>query len=283
MSCGSRSGTSVSVAPSSSSSVHQRTSTTSSAARSTRGDGSCRAISTSQIRSRWRRIVPRQAKVCSRVQISGPRSKSSSPSSSASSRRRAASRSSPSSMPPPGVVHQTWPSSSRNLTRSVRWSSSRTSARTALRSTGSSQSVRVRNQRSRSAYGTAAFAGEVEGRTKRPTSPIVRLLWAVLGACAERAAVGLLADECDRARPELESDAPQVVFGVGEVGAAEVARPRSRAGGCVRGADAEVEQLELLSWLEQPRREPGVVEQSPEVVARVREVGVGGGRHTARD
>ena len=78
------------------------------------------------------------------------------------------------------------------------------------------------------------------------------LLRAVLGACAERAAVRLLADECDGARPELEGDAPQVVFGVGEVGAAEVARPWCRAGGCVRRADAEVEQLELLSWLEQP-------------------------------
>ena len=103
----------------------------------------------------------------------------------------------------------------------------------------------------------------------------------MLGACAERAAVRLLADERDRARPELEGDAPQVVFGAGEVDAAEVARPWCRAGGCVRDADAELEQLELLSWLEQPRREPGVVEQSPEVVARVREVGVGGGRHAA--
>src|SRR5207302_1584256 len=43
-------------------------------------------------------------------------------------------------------------------------------------------------------------------------------------------------------------------------------------------ADAELEQGKLLLRIEQPRREAGVVQQAPEVVARVREVrGRGGG------
>ena len=54
------------------------------------------------------------------------------------------------------------------------------------------------------------------------------------------------------------------------------------SGGGVRRADAVVEQLELLLRLEQPRRQAGVVEQAPEVVARVGEVSVRGRRHAAR-
>ena len=74
-----------------------------------------------------------------------------------------------------------WPVVSRNCTSSVRSWRSSTSARAARRSTGSSQSWSARNQRSRSAYGTAAFAGDVDGSTKRPTSPSVAVLRAELG------------------------------------------------------------------------------------------------------
>src|SRR5204862_276380 len=73
-----------------------------------------------------------------------------------------------------GGGHQTWPASSWNLTSRARCFLSSTSARTAIRSTGSSHSFRARNHPRRAAYGTAAFAGEVDGRTKRPASPSVR-------------------------------------------------------------------------------------------------------------
>src|SRR5262249_57500651 len=60
--------------------------------------------------------------------------------------------------------------------RRVRSRSSTTSAGTAGRRRGgrSSHSASAWNQRRRSAYGTAAFAGDVEGRTKRPVSASVR-------------------------------------------------------------------------------------------------------------
>jgi hypothetical protein len=79
----------------------------------------------------------------------------------------------------------------------------------------------------------------------------------------------------------LERDEREAVGRAREVGAAQVARPRRRADGGVRGADAVVEQLELLARLEQPRGQPGVVEEAPEVVARVGEVRMCGGRHPA--
>ena len=101
-------------------------------------------------------------------------------------------------------------------------------------------------------------------------------------ARAERPAVGLLADERDRSGAELEGDAPEPVGRIREVGTTQVARPGGRAGGRVRRADAVVEQLELLARLEQPRREPRVVEQAPEIVARVGEVSVCCRRHAAR-
>jgi hypothetical protein len=42
-----------------------------------------------------------------------------------------------------------------------------------------------------------------------------------------------------------------------------------------------VEQRELLARLEQPRGQPDIVEEAPEIVARVGEVRVRGGRHLA--
>ena len=108
------------------------------------------------------------------------------------------------------------------------------------------------------------------------------LLQPELGPLAERAAVRLLADEADRARPQLERDPLQPLGRAVEVGLAEVAGPGRRAVGGVRDADPEPEQLELLARVVEPRREPGGVQQPPEVVARVGEVGVRGGGDAAR-
>ena len=119
------------------------------------------------------------------------------------------------------------------------------------------------------------------GRREDEERGVVELarLRAELGALAEDAAVGLLADEGDRVRPELVG---QLLEPAGvEVAAPEVARARRRAVRGVGHAEPELEQLELLLGLEEPRREAGVVEQAPEVVARVREVGVRGRRDPA--
>ena len=56
----------------------------------------------------------------------------------------------------------------------------------------------ARNQASRSSHSTAAFAGEVDGRTKSSDSPSRRSWSPCLRPTAERPAVGLLADEADR-------------------------------------------------------------------------------------
>ena len=72
------------------------------------------------------------------------------------------------------------------------------------------------------------------------------LLQPELGPLAERAAVGLLADEPDRARLELARDPLEPLGRAGEVAPAEVARAGRRAVGGVRDADPVVEQLELL-------------------------------------
>ena len=63
--------------------------------------------------------------------------------------------------------------------------------------------------------------------------------------------------------------------------AAQVARAWRRPVGGVRDADPELQQLELLARVVEARREAGGVQQPPEVVARVGEVGVRGGRDAA--
>ena len=120
-------------------------------------------------------VLP-QSKACTRVHTQGPIG-ASIPVSSSSSRRNPSSCVSPSSSAPPGVAHQ--PASVcgwRKCTSRIRSSGSRTIARAAIRSCGTRSAkgrpqgqprsrASRRNQRSRSAYGTAAFAGEVDGRT----------------------------------------------------------------------------------------------------------------------
>ena len=140
----------------------------------------------------------------------------------------------------------------------------------------------ARNQRSRSAYGTAAFAGDVDGSTNSSVSRQPPLLQAVLRALAERAAVGLLADERDRARPELGRKPLEPLGRAREVGRPQVAEP-----GVVRAA-AFVSPMPYRSTSncsagdDEPRREPGLVQQPPEVVPRVREVRRRGRRDPAR-
>ncbi len=73
------------------------------------------------------------------------------------------------------------------------------------------------------------------------------LLRPELRPLAERAAVGLLADEADRARLELERDPLQPLGRAGEVALAQVAGAGRRAVGGVGDADPELEQLELLA------------------------------------
>ena len=147
---------------------------------------------------------------------------------------------------------------------------------------GSSSRRSSSNQCSRSAYGTAAFAGDVDGRTKSSVSTSRRSCSPSVGPLAERAAVRLLADERDRQRRELAGDALQALGRAGEVGAPQVARARRRAERRVRDAVAERGQLELLLRREQTRGQAGVVEQAPEVVARIREVRAGGRRDASR-
>jgi hypothetical protein len=64
-------------------------------------------------------------------------------------------------------------------------------------------------------------------------------LRAELRPLAERAAVGLLPDEADRLRAQLERDPLQALGRALEVAAAEVARAGRRPEGGVRDAEAE--------------------------------------------
>src|SRR5206468_10819802 len=98
---------------------------------------------------------------------------------------------------------------------------------------------------------------------------------------AECAAVRLLADEADRARPELDGQPLEALCGAYEIARAQVARTRRRPEGGVREADPVAENLELLGRREEPRREAGVAEKPPEVVAGVREMRGRRGRHAA--
>lgn len=65
------------------------------------------------------------------------------------------------------------------------------------------------------------------------------LLQAELGPLAERAPVGLLADERDRARAQLGRDPTEAVGRAREVTGAKVARAWGRTVGGVRDADPE--------------------------------------------
>ncbi len=101
------------------------------------------------------------------------------------------------------------------------------------------------------------------------------LLHAELRPLAERPAVRLLAHEPDPGRVELLRQRREPLGRALEVGAPQVARAGRRPVGGVRQPEAERRQLELLGRGVQARRESGVVKQTPEVVARIGEVGGG--------
>ena len=100
-------------------------------------------------------------------------------------------------------------------------------------------------------------------------------------ALAEYASVGLLSDERDCSRPQIRRDAREPLGGACEVAATEVARTGRRAVGGVRDAEAEARKLVLLARVEQAGGEPGVMQEAPEVVARVREVRADCGREAS--
>ena len=138
-------------------------------------------------------------------------------------------------------------------------------------STGTS-SRNARNQRSRSSQGTAAFAGEVEGRTTSSVSPSRRSWSPWPGRPPNGAPVRLLADEADRTRPQLVGQPLEPLRAAGEVALAQVRRAARRPVRRVRDPDSEPQDVDLLGGVHQARREAGGVQQPPEVVARVGEV-----------
>ena len=131
-------------------------------------------------------------------------------------------------------------------------------------------------------HGTAAFAGDVDGRTKSFVSPSG-------SGCSPRsgrvpnapryASLPTKASHCGRSSRAIRSSRSAEP---GEVGAAQIARAGSRAVRGVGDADSLVEQGELLGRLVEAGRQPRRVEEPPEVVARVGEVRAGGGGHAPR-
>ena len=97
----------------------------------------------------------------------------------------------------------------------------------------------------------------------------------VLGPLTEDALVRRLADERDDLRPKLLRQSLEPLRRAGEVAAAQVAAALGRAVGGVREPEAEVEHLPLLLGYEEPGRQVRLGEESPEIVARVGEVGRG--------
>ena len=119
---------------------------------------------------------------------------------------------------------------------------------------------RSRDQRSRSFHGAARSA--VEGSTKSSVSPRRRLsARAARRRCRDRPL-------CRRTRSPAASVRRQRLGGPCEVAAANRGGMRQRLG----QPDAVVERFVLVVRTQQPRREAGLVQQAPGVVARVGEV-----------
>src|SRR5204862_2598759 len=89
---------------------------------------------------------------------------------------------------------------------------------------------------------------------------------------AERAAVGLLADECDPGVAEVVGDRLETRRRAVEVAAAKVARALRRPVRGIREADPVAERSVLLGRLEHAVGEAGGVQEAPEVIARVGEM-----------
>lgn len=108
-------------------------------------------------------------------------------------------------------------------------------------------------------------------RLREPTrlKPVLRPL-------AERPAIRLLSDEGDHAGVQLPGERLEALCASHEVTRAEIARTGRRPVGGVRDADPERQQVELLRRLEETGRETRLVQEPPEVVARICEVGARG-------
>jgi hypothetical protein len=85
--------------------------------------------------------------------------------------------------------------------------------------------------------------------------------------------VGLLADEPDRAWLELLREALEPLDAPVEIAPPEVGRPLRRPVRRVGEADPVGEHVELIGRVDKARREARRVEEPPEVVARVGEMG----------
>ena len=100
-------------------------------------------------------------------------------------------------------------------------------------------------------------------------------LEAVPRLLAERSAICLLADERNHARSKSARELLEALGASREVCHAQIAGARCRPVRGVRDTDPESQQVELLGGVEQAGREPGCVDQAPEVVAGVGEVSAG--------
>ena len=135
-------------------------------------------------------------------------------------------------------------------------------------------------RRGRAAPGTSGGARSTEPPRSRATSTGGRrapsrrasLLETVLASPAEDARVGGLPDERDHVRAVRARDLREPLGAPDEVPLPEIARASRRPSRRVRQADPEAEELVLLLRLQQTRCESGRMEQTPEVVARIREV-----------
>ena len=185
---------------------------------------------------------------------------------------------------PPPVVAQ--PTLTRELethgtTRSA-WS--RTSARTASRSRGS---VILRD---REEPGTSEAAPPTRPRRSRATSTGGRR-----AACRRASAPAGRARVASGTRPgrrpfrrrrrhgaQLRRDRLEPLAGAFEIGDAKISRAAGRPARRVRQPHSELEKPPVLARLEETGREAGSVEQTPEVVPRVRERRARSCAHPAR-
>src|SRR4249920_4143492 len=95
-------------------------------------------------------------------------------------------------------------------------------------------------------------------------------------------AIGADAEERDRPRAVAPDLGGQALAPGDEFPRFELIRGCGGAVDQVDDAVARFQQLELLGWMQLPRREPGAVQRRPEPVARAREVMAGGARIQSR-
>ena len=203
-------------------------------------------------------------------------------SSSASSRRSACSGDSSGSSAPPGAIQTPGSPGSTNRWRKMRLRRSSKIARAAGRTTGRLARASSWNQWSRSVQGTAAFAGDVDGKTKSLVcGPSVRSCTPSGGRClnAPRYA-SLPTNASQRARSPLQS--VRAVRRCRRSRRREGRRSPAWCGARRSSRRPRRRGVPLLRRRQQPAREARLVQQPPEVVARIREVSARRGGHSTR-